>query len=183
MATSKSRPSRLSAKGRAAKPVRFVKKTTASRRNEGRDSRRTASRATIQKQAPTRKSVESNKRARPHSSTESPQWRDLAKINDRKRGPHPEIDSYLGALSTTRFAAIVLAVVTLFTLYVGHVFSTQKLSSEVGRLRNENLALQMSFDKLEGEFNYQVGPKAIFVEAEKLGLRERLPEGNPITLD
>ena len=41
----------------------------------------------------------------------------------------------------------------------------------------------MGFDKLEGEFNYQVGPKAIFTEAEKLGLRERLPEGNPITLD
>ncbi len=183
MATSKSRPSRSSAKGRAVKPVRFVKKTTAQKRKEGKVSRTTAARAATQKKAPTRKSVESKKRSSLHSPAESPQWRDLAKINDRKRGPHPEVESYLGALSTTRFAAIVLAVATLFTLYVGHVFSTQKLSSEVVRLRNENLALQMSFDKLEGEFNYQVGPKAIFTEAEKLGLRERLPEGNPITLD
>ena len=77
---------------------------------------------------------------------------------------------------------IVLAVATVFTLYVGHVFATQDLLAEVQGMRNEQLALQMTFDKLEGEYHRVTGPEHVFEAARELGLEDRLLEGDPILL-
>lgn len=85
-------------------------------------------------------------------------------------------------MSTARFVVIVLAVATLFTLYVGHVFATQELLAEVQGLRNDQLALEMTFDKLEGEYHRVTGPERVFQEARDLGLVDRLLEGEPILL-
>lgn len=85
-------------------------------------------------------------------------------------------------MSTARFVVIVLAVATLFTLYVGHVFATQELLAEVQGLRNDQLALEMTFDKLEGEYHRVTGPERIFESARELGLQDRLLEGDPVIL-
>jgi len=91
-------------------------------------------------------------------------------------------DTWFSAISTTRFVVVVLAVATLFTLYVGHVFATQKLLTEVQQLRSEELALQMNRDKLEGDYQRVIGPTTIFSEATKLGLKDRAQFGEPIRL-
>lgn len=88
----------------------------------------------------------------------------------------------MGTVSTARFMVIVLAVATLFTLYVGHVFATQKLLSQVQGLRNDQLALEMTFDKLQGEYHRVTGPERIFEAARDLGLEDRLRPGAPIVL-
>jgi len=102
---------------------------------------------------------------------------------ERSSARSTEGDTYLGALSTARFAAVVLAVATLFTLYVGHVFAMQDLLADVQNSRNHNLALQMTFDKLEGDFRSKIGPEAMFAEATRLGLSERMPTGTPIVIE
>ncbi len=189
MATSRSKAATKPRKGGRKKPVRFVKagstssKNGASSTNGKKTSRTSAPRKATTKKAPGRKSVESTKSTRAVKYQESPAWKDLAKANDRPKGPIADSDSYLGALSTARFAAVVLAVATLFTLYVGHVFATQDLLADVQTLRNENLALQMTYDKLEGGFHAKTGPEAIIAQAEKLGLSERLPTGTPIVVN
>ncbi len=85
-------------------------------------------------------------------------------------------------MSTARFVVIVLAVATLFTLYVGHVFATQDLLAEVQGMRNDQLALQMTFDRLEGELHRVTGPEEIFAAARDIGLEDRLLEGPAIVL-
>jgi len=181
------------AKKGGKKPVRFVKSSTASSKTSKGPQRTASSRTTTTRKAkskratagkaPVRGSVESKKTKRQSGVLSSPGWKDLAKANDRPSGPQPDSDSYLGALSTARFAAMVLAVATLFTLYVGHVFAMQDLLADVQNLRNENLALEMTFDKLEGDFHSKIGPEAMFGEAAQLGLSERLPTGTPIIID
>jgi len=85
-------------------------------------------------------------------------------------------------VSTARFLAVVLAVATLFTLYVGHVFATQELLSEVQGLRNERLALEMTFDKLQGDYHRVTGPERVSEAARDMGLQDRLRMASPIIL-
>ena len=111
-----------------------------------------------------------------------PGWRDLAENNGVREAPRKESDQWLGAVSTARFLAVVLAVATLFTLYVGHVFATQELLSEVQGLRNEQLALEMTFDKLQGDYHRVTGPERISEAARDMGLQDRLRMASPIIL-
>ena len=96
--------------------------------------------------------------------------------------PRAASDTWLDAMSTARFVVISLAVATLFTLYVGHVFATQDLLTDVQQLRNEQLALEMTFDKLEGEYHRVTGPEEVFAAARDLGLQDQLQEGPPIQI-
>lgn len=109
-----------------------------------------------------------------------PSWRDLANSNAAVQAARPEDSSWLGAISTARFVVIILAVATLFTLYVGHVFATQDLLAEVQQLRNEQLGLEMNYDKLQGELHHATGPEKIFAAAAELGLADRLQGGEPV---
>jgi len=112
----------------------------------------------------------------------SPSWRDLSTSNATQSSSRPDADTWLGAISTARFVVIILAVATLFTLYVGHVFATQDLLADVQGLRNDRLALQMTYDKLEGEFHHATGPEKIFSAASELGLKDRLHQGDPVLM-
>lgn len=121
-----------------------------------------------------------SKARRRTSSGALPGWRELAEGNASRQRPRQESPTWLGAMSTARFVVIVLAVATLFTLYVGHVFATQDVLTEVQGLRNDQLALEMTFDKLEGEYHRVTGPERVFREARGLGLEDRLLEGAPV---
>lgn len=111
-----------------------------------------------------------------------PSWNDLADSHVIQQNARPEVDHWFGAISTARFVVIILALATVFTLYVGHVFATQDLLTEVQQLRNEQLALQMTQDKLEGELHHVTGPEEIFAAAGELGLSDRVHRGTPIVL-
>jgi hypothetical protein len=111
-----------------------------------------------------------------------PTWGDLADSQVIQQNARPEVDHWFGAVSTARFAVIILALATVFTLYVGHVFATQDLLTEVQQLRNEQLALEMTYDKLEGELHHVTGPEEIFAAANALGLTDRVHRGTPIVL-
>ena len=113
---------------------------------------------------------------------ESPSWKDLVTDNDRKKSLQQENESYLGALSTTRFAVGVLSVATLFTLYIGHVLTTQDLLKDVQDLRRENENLELQLNQVQGEEAEIVGYAEIVERARALGLEDRVPEGNQIIL-
>lgn len=111
-----------------------------------------------------------------------PSWSDLADSHVIQQNARPEVDNWFGAVSTARFVVIILALATVFTLYVGHVFATQDLLTEVQQLRNEQLALQMSEDKLEGELHHVTGPEEIFDAAASIGLYDRVHRGAPVVI-
>lgn len=111
-----------------------------------------------------------------------PGWKDLTTSNDKKRSPHDEAEAYISTLSTTRFAVMLLSMATLFTLYVGHIYSTQELLSNVKELRRENQNLGLHLNEVQGLYAAVTGPE-IFIRARGLGLEPRLPEKDKIILD
>ena len=111
-----------------------------------------------------------------------PSWSDLADSQIIQQNARPDVDNWFGAVSTARFVVIILALATVITLYVGHVFATQDLLTEVQQLRSEQLALEMTFDKLEGELHHVTGPEEIFAAANELGLTDRVHRGTPIII-
>ena len=110
-----------------------------------------------------------------------PGWKDLAAKNERtprsgKKG--------IGGLpvSTARFVLMLVTAVTLFTLYVGHVHSTQELLADVQELRRENLRLHLRYNRVKGEFDRLTGPKTIYDRAHSIGLEEGFTYGPTIQI-
>ncbi len=123
-----------------------------------------------------------SRRTRRRSSPDAlPEWKDLTGANKRKarrdRG-HPALEQ----VSTTRFAALIVAVAVLITLYVGHVHATQDLLAQVQQQRQENLRLHLKHNRLKGEFDRMVGPAVIYNRARVLGLVEEPSFGPPIEI-
>jgi hypothetical protein len=89
----------------------------------------------------------------------------------------------LDAISTSRFAALVLAIAAAFTLYVGHVHATQDVLAETQRARRENLRLHLKYNRLKGEFDRATGPATITLRARALGLEEGIQYGPTISIE
>src|SRR5690625_7513922 len=87
-----------------------------------------------------------------------PGWKDLAGKNERtprsgKKG--------IGGLpvSTARFVLMLETAVTLFTLCVAHVNSTQESLPDVQELRRENLRRHVRYTRAQGEVSSITGPE------------------------
>lgn len=74
-------------------------------------------------------------------------------------------------ISTARFGLLVVAVATVFTLYIGHVYRTQDLLNELQQMRRENLRLHLQHNELKGELDEATGPSVIHARAPELGLQ------------
>ncbi|GMQ81222.1 MAG: hypothetical protein BMS9Abin05_0653 [Rhodothermia bacterium] len=109
--------------------------------------------------------------------TDVPGWNDLIKEDNRLHPVDDTSNSFFGAISTLRFTLSVLAVASLFTLYVGHVYATQSLLSEVQAERKENLSLRLQYNRTKGVYDAATGPAIIYRRARVLGLEEKMITG------
>ena len=109
-----------------------------------------------------------------------PGWSDIQGLNQRKSAAPREQATFLGRISTARFALIVLGLGVLFTLYVGHVHATQQILAELEEERRENLRLHLQHNRLKGDFDQMVGPSVIYERAHALGLVTDPAPGPPV---
>jgi hypothetical protein len=180
--------------GPKKKAVRFVKEaSTSSKRAPKKAVRSAVSHSNVsQSDSPSTKASRSRvkpkaARAKGNSPFKAERvnigWNDLVTVNDKKKSLHPETDSFLNTLSTARFAAVLLSILTLFTLYVGHVLTSQDLMKEVQNMRRENQTLTLRLNQLRAEEDQMTAPGTIFDRARALGLEERVPNGGRIIID
>ena len=145
--------------------TRSPSRTRDARRTMTKSSRGTKTRASAKRRR--RKSAKSQP-----AGTALPGWKELGQkgagaTRKTTRAPKP---SLVDGVPTFRFAALILAACALFTLYVGHVYATQELVSEVQTLRKENGHLVLKRNRLAGEFDRMTSPSVILDRADALGL-------------
>ncbi len=156
------------------KKIRVVKNSTANK-----SPRRKAVAAAVKK-APQRASIrhpKSPSRGKVKVFTDVPGWKDLIKEDNRRHPVSDTSSSIFGAISTLRFTLSVLAVVCIFTLYVGHVYATRSLLSDVHAQRKENLSLRLQYNRTKGVYDAATGPAVIYRRAKTLGLEEKMISG------
>lgn len=176
MASSRSNKSDEASK---KKDVRFVKgDSTANKRAPQKTSRKAVSHTVIKPG-----SVSPKKKGPFKGEKTNFGWNDLVTSNDLKKSAHPEAETFLNTLSTARFAAVLLSILTLFTLYVGHVLTTQELMREVQAMRRENSTMNLRLNQLRAEEEELTGPAAFFDRARELGFEQRILKGTPITVE
>jgi len=161
------------------KSVRVVKNKTAAK-SPGRKSAKSSVR-----KAPQRASVKSRatrQRGRIVVRGDVPEWTDLIKAENHRLGTQSESHTFLSAVSTLRFTLVVLAIASIFTLYVGHVYSTQDLLSAVQKERSENLSLRLQYNRTKGVYDAAIGPAIIYERAHALGLEEKMLSGPPVRI-
>lgn len=162
------------AKSSTRKKIRVVKSSSVNK------SPRRKSTAAAVKKAPQRASVRKSKtpsRGKVKVFTDVPGWNDLIKEDNRRHPVNDTGSSFFGAISTLRFTLGVLAVACIFTLYVGHVYATQSLLSEVQAERKENLSLRLQYNRTKGVYDAATGPAIIYKRAQGLGLEEKMISG------
>jgi cell division protein FtsL len=98
-----------------------------------------------------------------------PSWRQLESSENRRSKGGSSSNLFLERLSTKKFGLLLVVVAAAFTLYVGHVHSTDDLLSEVQRLRRENHQLHLKYNRLKGEYDRLTGPVEIRRRARALG--------------
>ena len=160
--TKKRRPA--AQKTRTRKPAPNAvrrKKRTAARKQQGRGKK------------PTR---------RKSSTGAFPSWRDLATGNERD-AQRPHTLAQIDKVSTARFGLVLLAVATLFTLYIGHVHATQDLLDELQQARRANLQLHLQHNRLKGTFDQATGPAVVYQRAGAMGLEEGIVYGPTVKME
>jgi hypothetical protein len=128
----------------------------------------------------TPKKTRTRKSGKDHATL--PSWKQLESKKNR-RLKHDTASPFLDAVSTLRFAAILAAVATAFTLYVGHVHATQDILARTEAARKENHRLHLKYNRLKGEFDRMTGPTEVHRRANALGLIEDAAYGPTITLE
>lgn len=135
-------------------------------------------RSTMTKASRGSRSVSQRRRRKPAkraaaTATGLPGWSDLAskKNGAVRKGGRSAKPSLVDGVPTFRFAVLLVTACALFTLYVGHVYATQSLVSEVQQLRKDNSRLVLKRNRLAGEFDRMTSPSVILSRAEALGLK------------
>ena len=88
-----------------------------------------------------------------------------------------------GTVSTIQFVGYVLAIAVGATLYVGHVHATDELLRETQVNRQANLDLNLQLNRLQGTYDLETAPDAIYPKATELGLVEGFEYGKTITIE
>lgn len=89
----------------------------------------------------------------------------------------------LDAVPSLRFGLLTLLACVALTLYVGHVYATQAVLSDLQDARRENERLRLTHQRLQGDRDRMIGPSAIMARAAALGLEEGVAYGPSIRLD
>ena len=88
----------------------------------------------------------------------------------------------LDAVPSLRFGLLTLLACVILTLYVGHVYATQAVLSDLQDARRENERLRLTHQRLQGDVDRMTGPTTIMARAAALGLEEGVAYGPPIRL-
>lgn len=113
----------------------------------------------------------------------TPGWDDLLTDNRSKKVSLKTKEGRLAAMSTARVALGILAVAGLFTLYVGHIYATQDVLTDVQRLEKENMELELKKNQLSSAWDRATAPAVIHKRAPELGLIEGVPQGETIIVE
>ncbi|MEM1117683.1 MAG: hypothetical protein AAF845_13520 [Bacteroidota bacterium] len=156
------------------------------------------------KKAPARRrpsASTSRKKARRGTGTALPAWGDLgpvekgriakqatrAKAGAKKAKKKAKAKAQklrpLDAVPSLRFGLLTLLACVALTLYVGHVYATQAVLSDLQDARRENERLRLTNQRLQGDRDRMTGPSAVMPAAARLGLEEGIAYGPPIHLD
>ena len=111
-----------------------------------------------------------------------PGWRELGKGNARE-AERPRVWSQIDNVSTVRFGLVLLAVATIFTLYIGHVHATQDLLGELQQARRANLQLHLEHNRLKGAYDRATGPSVVYERARAMGLEEGIEYGPTVKME
>ena len=111
-----------------------------------------------------------------------PSWRDLATSNQRE-AQRPHLLAQIENVSTVRFGLVLLAVATVFTLFIGHVHATQDLLDELQQARRENLRIHLQHNRLKGAFDQATGPSVVYERAGAIGLEKSIEYGPTIKIE
>ena len=115
---------------------------------------------------------------RPVASGRLPGWGDLGgEPLARKVGRTEEL---LGRVPMSRFVLLVVAAAVAFLLYVGHVYRTGEILSELQTVRRENLRLHLTYNRVKGAFDAATAPGTVIPKAKALGLEEGISFGPAI---
>lgn len=167
-----------SRKKTAARPVRFVK----SPQPERRAPKRAVAKRAVSKRAKARPASAPRKPRRASRTVDTenlPGWSDLSR-GKASKGLRPEWDGLFAAVPTLRLALMIIATAAIVTLYVGHVYATTNLLTEVEQLRSDNLDLHLTHNQVKADFDRVSSPARIAQRARGLGLVEAVPTGTPI---
>ncbi len=117
-------------------------------------------------------------RPRPVASGRLPGWGDLGgEPLARKVG---RTEAWLGRISMGKFVLLVVLGATSFTLYVGHVYRTQEILSELQTVRRDNLRLHLKYNRVKAAFDAATAPGVVIGKARALGLEEGIAYGSAI---
>lgn len=108
-----------------------------------------------------------------------PGWKDLSRRNERAATQNAA-GGILQDVSTGRFVLLLVALVSGFTLYIGHVHATQELLTELQNARQENRRMHLKMSRLKGEFDRRTSPALIHRRARAMGLEEGIQYGPTI---
>lgn len=134
---------------------------------------------------PAKPAPKKKKAAKATPSQMLPGWEQVASAvnNRRKATPAPLEEKTWLAISTPKFVLGLLAVVAVFTVYVGHVHATQDLLAAVQAERRANHRLHLQYNRLKGDFDRATGPALIYERARALGLEEGTTFGPTIQVE
>ncbi len=120
-------------------------------------------------------------RPRPVASGRLPGWGDLGgEPLARKVG---KTEALLGRVSMGRFVIYVALFALAFTLWVGHVYRTQEILSDLEKARTTNVQLNLRYNRVKAAFDAATSPAVVIPKAKALGLREGVAYGPAIHVE
>ena len=88
----------------------------------------------------------------------------------------------LDAVPSLRFGITTLLVCLVITLFLGHAYATRATLDALQDARRDNERLRLTHQRLQGDVDRMVGPRAVLGRAAALGLEEGVAYGPTIRL-
>lgn len=88
----------------------------------------------------------------------------------------------LDAVPSLRFGLTTLAVCLVLTFFLGHAYATRATLDALQDARRENERLRLTHQRLQGDVDRMMGPRAVMSAAATLGLEEGIAYGPTIRL-
>lgn len=112
-----------------------------------------------------------------------PGWQDIQGKTKGKNKKNPSAKRNAATfeqISTPKFAIYTFLAVLLMSLYVSHVFATQKALTALEDVRRQNLQLTLEYNQKKASFDNMVRPDQVYHRAKELGFTEGIAFGPPV---
>ena len=103
-----------------------------------------------------------------------PGWKEVTraarKENVRRTSAKKASGTRLDAVSTPKFALLVVCLAIGVALYVNHVYQTQAVLADLQQEQRERQRLHLKYNRLKGELDRLTSPSVVYQRATELGL-------------